>query len=241
MSKVIKAAAATGALLIGLIAHSGASQAQRWDGWHGFGWGGGGFRGAVLPGVGWAGRWGGRGGWGRPVGWGQPWGWSYYRTDLPAYSPGYGAGVDGRGLAQLRQRRLWRLLSDPQGVDPLGLATPMDERLPGLGRRRRLGLVSPSDFREGVLHWPPPAARAVAATLIMARLRASHSRGHLMPQHARVIIIGSGPAGYTAAIYAARAMLEPVLIAGFDQGGQLMITTEVENYPGFAEPIQGPG
>ncbi|MBG0798904.1 hypothetical protein IYX23_14645 [Methylocystis sp. L43] len=97
MSNVIKAAAATGALLIGLIAHSGASQAQRWDGWHGFGWGGGGFRGAVLPGVGWAGRWGGRGGWGRPVGWGQPWGWSYYRTDLPAYSPGYGAGVGSGG------------------------------------------------------------------------------------------------------------------------------------------------
>ncbi len=60
------------------------------------------------------------------------------------------------------------------------------------------------------------------------------------PKHARVIIIGSGPAGYTAAIYAARAMLEPMLIAGFDQGGQLMITTDVENYPGFAEPVQGP-
>jgi len=59
-------------------------------------------------------------------------------------------------------------------------------------------------------------------------------------QHAKVLILGSGPAGYTAAIYAARANLQPVLITGMAQGGQLMTTTEVDNWPADVMGVQGP-
>ena len=60
------------------------------------------------------------------------------------------------------------------------------------------------------------------------------------PRHSRLIILGSGPAGYSAAVYAARANLQPLLVSGMEQGGQLMTTTDVDNWPGGSAGLQGP-
>src|SRR5579863_5139604 len=67
-----------------------------------------------------------------------------------------------------------------------------------------------------------------------------YSIGMSTKQHHRLLILGSGPAGYTAAVYAARANLKPALITGIQQGGQLMTTTDVDNWPGDIEGLQGP-
>src|SRR5690606_8370306 len=77
-------------------------------------------------------------------------------------------------------------------------------------------------------------ARRTARTTFLQRRRV------MAPRHSRLIILGSGPAGYTAAVYAARANRSPLLITGLAEGGQLMTTTDVDNWPGDVEGLQGP-
>src|SRR3954447_26214566 len=98
---------------------------------------------------------------------------------------------------------------------------------------------------QGTTHWwadviPKRADHTAPREFLAPCHRAAIWCGMSERHHTRVLIIGAGPAGYTAAIYAARANMNPILVAGMQPGGQLTITTDVENYPGFADVIQGP-
>ena len=149
------------------------------------------------------------------------------RTSRAKRGDSAGAGA-GRGRPR---RAAGAFLLEKHGFAALtsggALYTGADARRDGLRRRRRRRRVAPANR----------GARSRHIGYTRTYLR---SEKRMSTKHARLLILGSGPAGYTAAVYAARANLKPVLITGLAQGGQLMTTTDVDNWPADADGVQGP-